>query len=283
MTSFLDRLAHLLPDLPSKMSAAATFALDNPDFIAMNSMRAAAKKSGVTSTTMLRLARLMDFESYIEFKQAFQKNIIGVSFGDRAKQLQDSTTSPDIKPVLQGITEAAIKNLNDTLNSYDPNVLQQMAKVLLSARTPYVIGVGSMHSVAELMQFTGRMTLPGLRVPRMGEATIFETLGAIREDDAILALTVAPYAKNSADALKFAKDRGATVMVITDKRSSPMLEFADLQLLTATNSPHYYPSFIAIVAVIEALLATTVIEGGQDVLDQIAMIDQIREKSGVYL
>ena len=283
MISFLDRLVHMLPNLPSKMAAAAKFSLDNPDYIAMNSMRAAAKKSGVTSTTMLRLARLMEFKSYTEFKQAFQENIIRDSFGDRAKQLQNTTGSSDIKPVLQSITDAAIKNLNDTLNSYDPEVLHQMAKVLLSARTPYVIGVGSMHSLAELMQFTGRMTLPGLRVPRMGEATVFETLGAIREDDAILALTVSPYAKNSADALKFAKDRGATVMVITDKRSSPMLKYADLHLLTTTNSPHYYPSFIAVIAVIEALLAAVVIEGGDEILDQIAMIDGIRDDSGVYI
>ncbi len=283
MTGILEILAQRIPDLPPKMASAARFSLDNPDYIALNSMRSAATKCGVTSPTMLRLARLLDFDSYTDFKNAFQQSVIADGFKDRAKKLTKNEISDGQKSILQSITESAVMNLEKTLTGSNPDDLTTMARLLLSARTPYVIGLGSLHSVATFMQVTGRMTLPGLRVPRLGEYTLIETLGAIGSEDVVLVLSVSPYAKGTADALRFAKERNATIMVITDRRSSPLLEFADYYFLTATSSLHYYPSFISTVAVIEALLATVVAEGGDEVLNRIAKIESIREKSGAYL
>ena len=283
MSSFLDRLALLVPSLPSKMADAARFALDNPDFIALNSMRSAAKKCNVTSPTMLRLAHKMGFESYIEFKAMFQNDVIDKSFGERAIQLRNNIGTDNKETILQSFTKSAINNMEKTLADCHPETLQQMAKLLLSANTTYVIGSGSMHSISAFMQITGRMILPGLRVPRHGEATMIEPLGAINSNDAVLALTVAPYAKGTAAALKFAKNRGAAIMVITDKRSSPLLEYSDLHLLVATNSPHYYPSYVAVITVIEALLANVVAEGGDEIINRITEIEHVRAMSGTYI
>jgi DNA-binding MurR/RpiR family transcriptional regulator len=282
MPNVLDRLAKLLPDLPPKMASAARFALDHPDFIALNSMRSSAANCGVTSPTMLRLARLMNFKNYGDFKTAFQESVVNEGFGDRAKKLTTNKVSSDQQSVLQALTHAAMENMENTLSQNDPDVLRQMAKVLLSARTPYILGLGSMHPIAMFMQVTGRITLPGLQVPRFGEATMVETLGAIGKKDTVLSLSVSPYAKETVEALKFSQKRGARIMVITDRRSSPMLKYADLHLLTPTSSPHYYPSFVGVVAVVEALLASVVAEGGDSILDRIAEIERLRERSGAY-
>ena len=283
MANILDRLADTLPDLPTKMAAAARFALDNPDRIAVNSMRAVAAEVGVASPTMLRLARLMDFESYEDFKAAFQDEVIGEGFSARAGRLGRSGAVRDSETLIQEIGKAAVANVGDALAACDPAVLRAMAKALLGARTSYVIGAGSMHSVATLMQFTGRMVLPDLRVPRSGDATMIETIGGVRREDVVLALAVSPYARSSVEALRFARERGATIMVISDRRTSPMVPFADLYLLAATKSPHYYPSFVAVVAVVEALLATVVAEGGPKVVSQIDEIEKMRERTGAYL
>lgn len=283
MDNILDRLASALPDLPTKMASAARFALDHPDRIALASMRSVATECGVASPTMLRLARLMNFESYEDFKAAFQEKVIAEGFGARAGALRNSETPDDQKSLVLRISEAASANVTRALAECDATELRLMAKTLLTAGTTYVIGAGSMQWMAALMQSTGRMALPGLRVPRSGDASVIETLGAIGSGDAVLALAISPYARSTLEAVKFARERHAKVMVITDKRSSALLEFADLRLLAVTKSPHYYPSVVALAAVIEALLATVVVEGGDETLGRIAQVEDLRERSGAYI
>ena len=158
-----------------------------------------------------------------------------------------------------------------------------MAEALRSAKTIYVVGAGMMHWAAAMMQTSGRMALPNLRVPHTNAPSIVETLGAIGPDDVLLTLTVAPYARSTVEAAAFAKDRGARVLAISNKRSSPLLELSELSIIVDTDSPHYYPSIVAIIAAIEALLATVVAQSDEATLRRIKMIEDLRRRSGAYL
>ncbi|MEM7169830.1 MAG: MurR/RpiR family transcriptional regulator [Pseudomonadota bacterium] len=286
--SILDSLAAALPDLPTKLAVAARFALDNPERIAMTSMRSVASQCGVASPTMLRLARLMNFDSYEDFKAAFQQQIVGQGFSSRAHELHKGGLD-DKGSLVARIAESAVDNVSRTLSGqspksdYDPKMLDAVAKVLLGAKTTYVLGAGSMHWVAALMQSTGRMALPSLRVPRSGDALMTETIGALEDKDAVLAFGISPYARATLDALKFARERGAKTIVLTDRRSSPLLEYADYRMLASSRSPHYYPSFVAIVALVEALLATVVVKGGKKTLERIDHVEKLREESGAFI
>ena len=85
--SILHKLRNTLPDLPKKLALAARYALDHPDQVALNSMRSIATEVGVTSTTMLRLARQLGYESYDDFRASFQSELVRGVFGTRADAL----------------------------------------------------------------------------------------------------------------------------------------------------------------------------------------------------
>ena len=283
MAEVLDKLLEILPQLSAKLAVAGRFTLDNPDKIALNSMRAVAAECGVASPTMLRLARKIGFPNYVEFRAAFQKELVGQGFSSRAtnlKTMDDPDTGQDL---VTGIAKAAHANIAQAFEACDLDVLKQMANVLLTARTTYVIGSGSAHWLAAFLQATGRMALPELRAPRSGDAPIIEVLASLRSDDAILALGFSPYAKRTVDVVKFAKERGAKVMTFTDRRSSPLLAYSDLSLLAPSQSPHFFPSMIAPLAMIEALLAVTVAESGAETLKRISRIEELREELGEYI
>ena len=82
MQQTLETLFKMTPDLAPKLKSAAKVILDNPNLVATNSMRALAKKSGVTPPTMIRLANTLGFENYDSFKKVFQNWMsFGVSRG----------------------------------------------------------------------------------------------------------------------------------------------------------------------------------------------------------
>jgi len=283
MPSILDRLAEMVPELPNKLAMAARFALDNPDMIAVNSMRAVAAEVGVASPTMLRLARMLDYESYEDFKAAFQDEVIGAGFSARAGRLRRGGAAGEEGSLLDRMRLAALANVEKTFTECDPEVMSRMARTLLEAESVYVVGVASAYSLATLLQFTGHLALPDLRVPIASGAPILEALGSVEEGDVVLTFGISPYATRTVETLALARERGATTLAITDRRSSPVLEYADLYLLAEAKSPHYFPSFVAVVALVEALLATVVAEGGEKVLERMNRIEMIREKTGAYV
>ncbi len=283
MIEILDRLSEALPGLPGKLAQAARFVLDNPDRIALISMRQAAIECGVTSPTMLRLSRQVGYMSYNDFRSAFQDELLRDGFGARAGALRQTGAGQGQAGLVDKIAEAAIGNLERTLHSLDQEALSRMVDVIIDPGTTYVVAASSAHWVAALLQSTARMALPALRVPRADAAFMVESLASIGPKDSVLAISIAPYARSTMEALRFAKDRGATCMVITDRRSSPLMALAEIRLLAEAESPHYYPSWVAVVALTELILSTIVSRSDQATLDKITEMERLRRRSGEFL
>jgi DNA-binding MurR/RpiR family transcriptional regulator len=145
----------------------------------------------------------------------------------------------------------------------------------------FILGSGSMHWMAALMESTGQMAIPGLRTDHSGSATMIETIASITAQDTALVLAFAPYARETVVAAAYASEQNAQVFALTDKPSSPLVEHADHVFFAPTESPHYYPSVVSTVVMIEILLSATV--AASDALERIRQTELIRNKSGAYL
>jgi DNA-binding MurR/RpiR family transcriptional regulator len=275
------QLTKALPSLPRKLAKAARYALDHPDRIAFDSMRTVATACDVASPTMLRLARALEYENYESFRAEFQQRFVSQAFGDRASALRDSAGMGHDDHLSQKIAQAATQNIAQTMQMLDLATIEAFAKSVQQSDRTFILGSGSMHWVAALMESTGQMAFPGLRTDHSGSATMIETIASVTRQDTVLALAFSPYARETVEAAAYAKAQNATVFVVTDKASSPLIEHADHVFFAPTQSPHYYPSVVSTIVVIEILLSATV--AASDTLDRIKLTEQLRNASGAYL
>jgi DNA-binding MurR/RpiR family transcriptional regulator len=281
MSDIKQRLTVALPDLPKKLAHAARYALDNPQSIAFDSMRTVATACGVASPTMLRLARALDYESYEDFRGEFQQRLSTRGFEDRAAALRDVSSTKGKSTVSERIAQAAENNIALTMQNLDASAVEYFAQSVKNAERTFILGSGSMHWMAALMESTGQMAIRGLRTDHSGSATLVETISSITEKDTILVMAFAPYAKETVLSASYAKSRGAKVFAITDKASSPLTEHAEQAFITPTDSPHYFPSVVAVTLMVEILLSAAV--AASDTLERIKQREQIRRDSGAYL
>lgn len=279
----LDILTETYPRLPTKLARAAKYALDHPDQVAITSMRGMAARCGVTPPTLLRLAHKAGFDSYDDFKTEFQRLVIPQSFRSKADALQEAEAAGGSAEVVDGIAAAAISNINDLFGGLDLDDLTRIADRLIAAPTVYVIGIGAMHWVATYLQSTGGMALPHLKVPQTGGTPLIEAIGALDKDDAVLVFTFAPYSRMTLEAVKFAALQGASVISVTDSRSSPSIEYSQDYILASTASPHFFPSITAVIAAVEAIMAVVVSRSDKAAIERIENIEDLRRRSGDYL
>lgn len=283
MTRIIEHLAAELPNLPRKLEAAAKFALDHPDRMAFGSMRGVAGEVGVSSPTMLRLARHFGYESYDDFKALFQSEIASNNFGIRAERLFEAGPANDANPLIAQLQAAALDNINIGYNQNSIEKLNTIAEVIRTSRTTHIVATGSMAWIAAHLETTGGIAFSGLRATRPGFASAIETLGTLEKNDAVLGIAVAPYARTAVEAVQYARDIGVTTLSITDKRSSPLVAVSDHSLIIPTESPHYYPSMVSICALAETVLAIAVANSSGAAVKRIEKVVDLRQRSGSYI
>lgn len=283
MASILDDIAAALPKMPAKLARAAKFAIDNPEQIALVSMRGVASQAGVAAPTMQRLAQHFGFSAYDVFRDRFRDELVMTGFGWHATALRAAAADAHTQTLSKRIALAAQANIEAALAQNDGATLLDMAHRLVRARTTFVSSSGAVRTVADYLVKSGAMILPGLRAVDETAASTIETISTIAEGDALFIISVSPYARRGLRAARYARDCGADVLALTDRRSSPLVELADLALIVRTESPHYYPSMMAPIALIEALLSTIVAECDNGAIDSIRRFEELRHQTGSYI
>jgi len=83
-------------------------------------------------------------------------------------------------------------------------------------------------------------------------------------------------------AVAFAHERGARVIAVSNSRSSPLARNASGLLLVPTESPQFFPSYTAAMAVLETLVAFIVAGGDKRTVAKIADVEKFRFGANIY-
>ncbi len=278
------RLEDAFPGLSPQLRQAARFVLDRPEDVALHSMRQLASRAGVHPSTMVRLARAMDFPGYVDFREPFRERLRGGASGyvDRARSLQARGRDNETAVLIGDMLSADLANLQESFAAIGAEQLGESARALAAARRVYVVGLRSCYPVAFFFHYSWRM-FEGKTVLLDGRGGTFaDGLRTITGEDAVLAISFAPYTREVVEAVAHARDRGACIVAITDSAVSPLARRADVPLIVSTESPTFFHSIVASLAVVQALVALLVARGGEEALAALgASVDQL-ESSRAY-
>ncbi len=132
-----------------------------------------------------------------------------------------------------------------------------MVTCLIQARKIYILGFGNSVYLAglaasTLMPFCADATAISMEG---GNENAAYRLAAITRDDVLLAISLPRYSLDTLQLSRFAHERGATVLAITDSPASPLTHVARHVLFAPADHPVLTSSYIAVLALIEGLVA----------------------------
>jgi DNA-binding MurR/RpiR family transcriptional regulator len=76
----------------------------------------------------------------------------------------------------------------------------------------------------------------------------------VKKGDVFIGLSFPRYSRRTVKAMKYAKDRGATVIAITDSKASPLTQLADVSLLAKSDMASFVDSLVAPLSLVNALI-----------------------------
>ena len=104
----------------------------------------------------------------------------------------------------------------------------------------------------------------------------------INKDDVLIAISFPRYSKQTVDALRFASDRQATIIALTDSQSSPIASFATHLLIARSDMASFVDSLVAPLSLINALIVGATMSKREEVQHTFSDLENIWDKYQVY-
>ncbi len=251
-----------------QVQAAARFVLDHPEDVAMLSMREQARRAGVPPVTMIRLARRVGFPGYEEFRGIFAAALRQPSrrFSDRANALQARQKQGGDQTLLEQVTGILSAEVSGLMPRNKPASWVAAARALEGARRVYCLGLRSCYPVAFHFHYIFGLFRDNVVLLDGAGDTGMDVLRHIGKDDALLAVSVAPYTAASLEMARFGARKGAALVAITDSRVAPLARLARHTLLVPTATPSFFHAITPAFAAAETLAAVIASHGGSQAL-----------------
>ncbi|MCX2725476.1 MurR/RpiR family transcriptional regulator [Roseibium salinum] len=230
--AFFNRLGGKADQLPKRLKQFANYIAANPDRVAVSTVAELAESADVQPSAVMRFSQEMGFSGFSQMQKLFRSGYAQKwpDYATRLAKLREhGTESPSA--LLAEFVEVGRASLENLLTTVDPVALQQAVDVLARAETIHMIGFRRAFPVTSYLAYAfEKMNVPA--VLHSGIANMnMEHL--IRPNDAVIAVTFAPYSEMTIDMATKARATGADIVAITDVVTSPLSRLKAIQLLVS--------------------------------------------------
>ena len=228
--------------------------LEHPRGFVLLSVRDMAKRLGTDPATIVRIVRVLGFLSFREFQKHLHD--LSIAFATSADTMQPADTHRDGRhSYVADSFERDLKNLQALKNTLDSDRIAALSKRIYAARRIVLLAGDLASFLADYLEY--HLTLLGLPVfaattaGRIGHLT-----RSLTKDDLVIAISFRRGLKQTVEGAKQAKNHGAYLVAITDTFLSPLARQADETFLAGIEAPSFGASYVAPVALLNALLAS---------------------------
>lgn len=236
---------------------------------------------GVSESTVVRFAVELGFEGYPELQKALQEMIRNkLTAVQRIEVTNDRIGKADI---FSSVLNSDIEKIRLTLEEQDRDNFEKAVDSLINSKKIYILGVRSAASLAGFMGFYFNLIFDNVRlVNTTSVSEMFEQILRLQEGDVLIGISFPRYSKKTIQALRFAKDRNAKVIAITDSKMSPLAQYADNLLLARSDMASFVDSLVAPLSLINALIVAVAMKKKNEVSETFTELERIWDDYQVY-
>lgn len=257
------------------------------DYLLRNQMRATAigieemaEACEVSTATISRFARDLGFKNYAAMRGAVAETLQAVLQPVDKLRNNIARRTRNASPAVESLNyaEAALAASRQSLDGAE---LSKVVAALTAARTVYALGFGLSSHLAGILAMHLQPFCPHVvEVAGSGGTEVAAGhLANITGKDVLVVISLPRYALDVVRLAQFARDRGATVVAVTDSPASPLAGLGQHVLYAHSTHPVLPSSSSAALAVIEALAVALMVSNKSNV----AKAARLTEAISAYL
>lgn len=218
--------------MPKRLRQCAEFIQQYPDRVAVSTVAELAAAAEVQPSAMMRFCQDLGFSGFSQLQRLFREEYAR-NWPDYATRLSNlrglGAQSPGA--MLAEFVEAGRASIEKLMTTVAPDMLDKAVDVLAAAPMIHIVGYRRAFPVACYLDYAfEKMQVPSFLHTSVGK---LNSGHALREGEAVLAITFAPYSTETVAFAEGAGERGLSVVAITDSLSSPLRRLDAVPLLVS--------------------------------------------------
>ena len=281
MNDLITKIQSELPGFSKGQKQIARFILEHYDKAAFMTASRLGVTVGVSESTVVRFATELGYDGYPHLQRALQEMIRNkLTSVQRMEVAGDRMGGRD---VLQTVLHADPDMIRVTLDEIDRDAFQGAVDALMGAKRIYILGVRSSSALASFLGFYFNLLFENVTLVHTNSVSeIFEQVLRVGPGDVLFGISFPRYSKRTLSAMKYARDRGARVIALTDSQLSPLARVADHVLLARSDMASFVDSLVAPLSVINALIVAVGMSRRDEIEQTFNKLERIWEEYDVY-
>ncbi len=270
-----------MPTFSKGQKLIARFILDSYDKAAFMTASKLGKTVNVSESTVVRFAAELGYDGYPTMQKALQEMIRNkLTSIQRIEVANDRIGDQD---VLSMVMQSDIEKIRMTMEETDRQSFREAVDAILAAKKIYILGVRSAAALADFLGFYFNLIFDNIVLVHTTSASeIFEQLLRVGPSDVVIGISFPRYSSRTVKAMRFARDRGANVIALTDSQASPLAEAATVTLLAKSDMASFVDSLVAPLSLVNALIVAVGRRRNEDVEQIFSDLEQVWSEYGVY-
>ena len=271
----LHRMESGMPGFSKGKRRIAAYILENYDKAAFMTAGELGSLASVSESTVVRFAADLGYAGYPAMQKALQEMI-------RSRL----TAFPPEKLTGSDLAAAALRSDMESLRSVLEKVRQKdfdtAAQILRQAKHIYILGVRASAFLAEYLHFYLRLIFEHVTlVSENSTGDVLEKILRITPEDVLVVISFPRYASAALKGAKFAHDRGAKVIAVTDSISSPLCALSQAAVLAGNGAISFVESPVAAFSLLNGLILSAGQEKSTDISRMLSSLEDVWEEYGV--
>ena len=235
---------------------------------------------GVSESTVVRFAYALGLDGYPALQDRMQEMVLG-----RLTSVQRAQLASGIKKneVFKTVLNTDMNSIRTTMEMADEGQFEEAVETILKARKVYVLGLRSAMPLAMFLAYYLDYICGNVITFSANIQDLRETMVRMDDRDAFICISFPRYSTRTAEAMAYAKSRGAKTIALTDKLDSPIGAMADVVLLAKSDMASFADSLTAPLSVINAIIVAAGLQSEKEVQEHLRELENVWNRDQVYL
>ena len=258
----------------------ARFILEEYDKAAFMTASKLGKTVQVSESTVVRFATQLGYDGYPSMQRALQEMIRGKLTSIQRIQASDGTLTG--ANLVTNVMQRDIEKMRMAIDQTESGEFEKVVETLLGARRIYIVGFRSSSFLAGYLNFYFRLMFENVTFVQGGAAGTFDQIFRVGPGDVVFAICFPRYSELALKTVQFAKDRGATVVGLTDSEMSPVYQMSECSLIVRNEMISFVDSLAAPMSMLNALILATAQKKGEDVATSFSELENVWERFDIF-
>ena len=269
------------PDLSKGQKRIAAYILSDYDKAAFMTASKLGKLVGDSESTVVRFASQLGYDGYPAMQRALQEIVRSkLTSIQRIQASNDTLFSAD---VVASVLHRDMDTIRQAIEGIDRSAFEMVVDKLMSARHIYILGVRSSSFLAGYLHFYLHLIFENVTLVTTNSAgDILESILRIGPGDVLVGISFPRYSQSTVKGVRYAHDRGADVVSITDSELSPLYPLSSVALMARSDMISFVDSLVAPFSLLNALIVAAGHRKNADIAQIFDRLENIWDEYGVF-